>query len=222
MITLVTAVLVAGYLGWVFIGRYLERHPGEQPRDAAQSKRDDTFRRTYGGTAVRILQFYARDGSLTEGSSTVLCYGVLNARTVNIVPPVEGVSPALNRCVEIAPLKETRYTLTAEGEDGRSVSESLVVSLHADTEALPQITSFRVASHRTENGRQIYVLAFSAKNGDEVSIDPPVFPTLHGAPQGNFAVAPQKTTTYTLTAKGKFGHKAQKTLTVEIAHSPNQ
>jgi hypothetical protein len=43
-----------------------------------------------------------------------------------------------------------------------------------------------------------------------------VFPTLHGAPSGQFSVAPAKTTTYTLSAKGKNGHVAHKQLTVEV------
>jgi hypothetical protein len=54
------------------------------------------------------------------------------------------------------------------------------------------------------------------QNADEVSIDPPVFPTLHGAPSGQFSVKPDATTTYMLSAKAK-GHEARQRLTVEIS-----
>ena len=49
-----------------------------------------------------------------------------------------------------------------------------------------------------------------------MDIDPPVFPTLHGSPYGNFYVSPRKTTTYTLTVTGKKGRQARRQLTVEV------
>lgn len=212
----VTVAIAAVYVAWVFWGRYRSNHRGAAGPDEQQAGRNAAFLHTYGGTEVKILQFYARDGNLSQGSPTVLCYGVVNARSVRIEPPVEGVTPALSRCVEVAPVKDTRYTLTAEGEDGRVIRESFLLPVRADQATLPRITSFRISSHKTEGTRQIFVLAFADQNGEDISIDPPVFPTLHGAPGGQFAVSPDKTTTYTLTVTGKFGHKASKSLTVEV------
>jgi hypothetical protein len=37
---------------------------------------------------------------------------------------------------------------------------------------------------------------------------------------GSFYVAPEKTTTYTLTVTGKYGHKATRSLTVEVPPGP--
>ena len=73
---------------------------------------------------AKIIAFYARDTVVTEGGNTLLCYGVSNAKSVRIDPPVEGVSPSLTRCVEIRPKGETRYTLTAVGADGQAVSHA--------------------------------------------------------------------------------------------------
>src|SRR5579883_1039151 len=81
------------------------------------------FARTYFGADVRILQFYAREGTVTEGDRTVLCYGVVNAKAVRLEPPIDNVYPAVNRCIDAAPGRQTQYTLTAEGPDGRTVSE---------------------------------------------------------------------------------------------------
>ncbi|HWC98276.1 MAG TPA: hypothetical protein VG456_16065 [Candidatus Sulfopaludibacter sp.] len=214
--TLVIAVI---YVGWVFLSRYRSHHNSDATPDPDQARRNAEFARTYGGTQVKILQFYAREGNLTQGSPTVLCYGVLNARSVRIDPPVEGVSPALSRCVEISPTAATRYTLTAEGSDGHTATESFVLQVTADQTTLPRIGYFRVDKDKLEGGRHIFTLAFACKNGEEISIDPPVFPTLHGAPNGQFSVSPDKTTTYTLTVTGKFGHKAQKTLTIQVPGS---
>src|ERR1035438_1682905 len=102
LLRVMTAIALA-YVSWVFLSRYWENHHFKPASDAEQARRNAAFARTYGGSGVKILQFYAREGNLTEGSPTVLCYGVLNARAVRIDPPVEGVSPALSRCVEIAP-----------------------------------------------------------------------------------------------------------------------
>lgn len=166
---------------------------------------------------VKITVFYARDAVVTEGSSTVLCYGVTNATAVKMDPQVDGVSPALSRCVEIRPKSETRYTLTAEGFDGSVASQAVTVSVGADTAGAAKITSFKVDGKQKDySGKNVFALSFAAENAVEVSIDPPVFPTLHGAPSGQFSVKPDKTTTYTLSAKGKNGRVAQKQLTVDV------
>jgi hypothetical protein len=171
-----------------------------------------------GASGVKITGFYARDAVVKEGESTVLCYGVSNAKSARMDPPVEGVSPSLNRCVEVRPKGDTHYTLTAEGSDGRMVSESVNLHVGADAAALPKITSFQITGAKKDYaGQTVFTLSFGVLNGEEVSIDPPVFPPLHGAPSGTFSVKPEKTTTYMLSVKGKNGHVARQKLTVEVA-----
>src|SRR5262249_31194678 len=117
---------------------------------SATTERNAEFERIYGGTAVKILQFYARDGTLTEGSPSVICYGVLNAKSVEIAPPVGNMFVALNRCVGVAIEHDTRYTLTAEGNDGRKVSASFIVAVHPDEALLPKITSFEIVNREKD------------------------------------------------------------------------
>jgi hypothetical protein len=211
------ALLAAGlYLAGVFGNRLLEYRRRDFAKEREQASANTTFLHTYGGTDVRILQFYARDGELVEGRSTVLCYGVLNAKAVRIEPAVEGVSPALSRCVEVAPLRDTRYTLTAEGAEGRTISEAFTLKVVPDAESLPRIKSFGIARRGMDRGRPYFVLSFTVENAETVDIDPPVIPTLHHAPLGRFEVAPEKTTTYTLTVTGKHGHKVKKQVKVIV------
>jgi hypothetical protein len=78
---------------------------------------------------VRILQFYASVGSLTVGQKALLCYGVENAKTVRISPMLQGVYPALSRCVEILPEHTTHYMIMAEGYDGQVATRSFTLAV---------------------------------------------------------------------------------------------
>src|SRR5215472_184791 len=71
--------------------RWTRAHSRPAPENAE-------FARTYFGSDVKILQFFAREGTVSEGERTVLCYGVLNAKSVRMEPPVANLYPALNRC----------------------------------------------------------------------------------------------------------------------------
>jgi len=213
----VATVLALAYLGYVYLARHgagrrwTDNHQTEP--GAAESKFNDT----YGGTAVKILQFYARDGAILEDQSTVICYGVLNAKAVRIEPPVEGIRPALANCVTVQPEHDTHYTLTAEGNDGKTVTAAFTLAVKPDPGNIPKVTAFQVVNHSYELGQHYFTIAFRFENGHSVSIDPPVFTTLEdSAPFGQFVVTPKNTTTYTLTVGGKKGRKAQKQLTVEV------
>jgi hypothetical protein len=213
----IAAIAAVIYTGWVLASRqFAGRH--WKPRQAVASPdAQAAFDKIYGGSEVKILQFYAPEGRVTEGGESLICYGVLNAKSVRIEPPVDGVFVALNRCVAVAPARDTRYTLTAEGNDGHTVSQSFVLTVRPDQATLPKITSFQIANHKPDyRGRTVFLLTFGAENVETVDIDPPAFPTLHGAPTGRFYVAPEKTTTYTLKVTGKHGHKTERQLTVEV------
>jgi hypothetical protein len=213
-LTLTAAVV---YLGWTFMARHpADEHWKQRYRNPATDGREADFQRAYGSSSLKILQFYARDGVLLEGQRTVICYGVLNARAVRIDPPIEALTPSLSRCIEAAPERDTRYTLTAESAGGLAVSSSFEIQVKPDPADLPRITYFRAGKPRLEDGRHIFRLEFGQENGELVEIDPPVFPALHRAPLGQFYVAPRQTTTYVLTVTGKRGRQAKRALTVEV------
>jgi hypothetical protein len=127
----VALVITLAYLAYVFLARrtaeehYEERQQRAEPTEAQKSK----FNQTYGGSAVKILQFYARDSQLAPGQSTLVCYGVVNAKSVRIDPPIGDIYPALNRCLEVTPKRDTRYTITAEGNDGKTETSSFTIAV---------------------------------------------------------------------------------------------
>ena len=75
------------------------------------------------------MNFYASPSTIQPGSHATLCYGVNGAKTVRIEPPVEAVWPAVSRCLQVTPRKDTEYKLIAEDAAGHSVSRSFVLKV---------------------------------------------------------------------------------------------
>ena len=136
---------------------------------------------------------------------------------MRIDPPLAGVYPALNKCTEVAPEHDTKYTLTAEGKDGQSETAAFTLVVKPDLANRPRITKFQVVKHSFEEGRHYFTIDFQFENASRVTIDPPVFSAIEdSAPSGQWLVAPETSTTYTLTVMDKKGRKASKQLTVEV------
>jgi len=155
---------------------------------------------------ARIAQFYAREPAVPKGEKTVLCYGVENAKTVRIEPPVDRVWPAISRCFDIAPSTATTYTLTAEGEDKQPVTKSVTVQIGS---ALPKIIEVVVNSLSIHPGEEVRV-CYQVKNAKSVKIEP-------GTPEHACVVdKPKKTTTYTVTASNAEGATDTERVTVTV------
>src|SRR4026208_1391470 len=117
-----TAALVIAliYMGWVFYSRWSDNRRLEQTAAEQRLKLDKDITDKYGSGALKILNFYANPGMVARGQKTLLCYGVVNAKTVRIEPLAERVWPAVSRCLEYTALRETAVTLTAREAAGDS------------------------------------------------------------------------------------------------------
>jgi hypothetical protein len=112
-------VLVAAlYTGWIFWQRRTVEPPPRQIDPLASY-----------GNGVKILQFYAQSAEIAPGGKTLVCYSEVNAKAMRLDPPVERVWPAFSRCFEVAPKQSTLYTLTAEGADHATVSQSTEIQV---------------------------------------------------------------------------------------------
>jgi hypothetical protein len=80
---------------------------------------------------LRILHFYASPGAIHRGEEISLCYGVAQAAATRIEAApggvLPGVWPTFNRCVIVAPRRNTRYTLIAE--DGAGAHRELAIEV---------------------------------------------------------------------------------------------
>lgn len=127
--TTALAVLAVLYVAWVFTSRWVENRRVEREWAAKQAAADKADPAVAVGGALKILNFYASTGMIARGEEARLCYGVANAKTVRLDPPVERVWPSLARCFGVSPKRETRYTLTAEDEHGHTESQSIILQV---------------------------------------------------------------------------------------------
>jgi hypothetical protein len=110
------------YTGWVF----WQRHTAQPASRSASVERDPLA--AY-GSGVKILQFYTGAREIAPGQKAEVCYGVVNAIALQLDPPVERVWPAMSRCFNVAPVRSTRYTLTAEDAKHTTVSKSIEIAV---------------------------------------------------------------------------------------------
>ena len=127
--TTVAMIIAALYVAWTFYSRHESALKAQQEIQAKQEEaRKEQAHEIFGSGEVKFSTFSLDSGRLHRGEKTELCYGVLNATSVKIDPPVgEEIKPSYRHCVEVAPKATTTYTITASDAKGNSKSESLTL-----------------------------------------------------------------------------------------------
>lgn len=122
-------IVAAIYLVWVFAARWSENRRIAAEAEEQRAKLDRQVTTMYGDGKLKILNFYATPSNLRRGEKGMVCYGVANAKAVRLDPPVERVWPSVARCFEVAPRKDTHYTLTAEDAQGHTAAQSFLLQV---------------------------------------------------------------------------------------------
>lgn len=121
------------YVGWTLFSRWQENRDLAQKAAAAEARKERTEAartvETLGGNQFAILSFYVSPGTVRRGETAQLCYGVSNAKTVRIDPPVASVWPSYTRCFDVTPAKTTTYTLTADDVSGNTKTSTLTLTV---------------------------------------------------------------------------------------------
>ena len=117
------------YDGYIFYSRWSEKRDVQRRQDQQEAALAKKTLDLLGGGALKITSFYVSPGVIRKGSTANICYGVTGAKTLRIDPPVEEVWPALTHCLQVSPVKDTEYKLTAQDAGGHSVSESFVLQV---------------------------------------------------------------------------------------------
>jgi hypothetical protein len=124
-------VLVLCYVGWIFYSRWHENHAINQEVTAERKEKDQRDAaatvESLGGSEFKIISFYASPGEIRRGDTVTMCYGVSNAKSVSIDPPIGETWPSVSRCMQITPKKTTKYTFTADDGKGSTKTSDLTI-----------------------------------------------------------------------------------------------
>lgn len=121
-------LIVAAYVSWIFYSPMEDRKVAEQKTSSLRREEGERFLQTL-GSQVKIFAFYADPAEVRRGESSMLCYGVNNAKAVEIEPKQDGVWPSQHRCVEVKPQATTTYTLIAMDGKGSTEKQALTVAV---------------------------------------------------------------------------------------------
>jgi hypothetical protein len=122
--TSVALAVALAHLAWTGLTR---RATDRRAQERAAQRVPSGAPEPYQTSDLRILHFYANTPEAVAGDQTTLCYGVLNAKAVRIVPAVEEIRPSLSRCLSVSPVRTITYTLHAEGRLGERASATFTL-----------------------------------------------------------------------------------------------
>ncbi len=122
-------LIAALYAGWTFYSRWNDARQAEHAAAAREAERARKDVALNGGSQLKITMLYASPGTVPKGQSVQICYGVVNAKKVVFDPPIEGVWPSMNRCVDVSPRKSTTYRLSAGDGAGHSDQAQILVEV---------------------------------------------------------------------------------------------
>ena len=143
---------------------------------------------------ARILRFQATPATILPGEVSTLGWQTENATSVEI----SGIGTvAASGSTTVSPTQTTTYTLTARNQFGTVTSTATV---QVTPGQVPRIVTFNAAPPEILPG-EVSTLSWSVEGAETVSIS-----TLGNVQSGGTAsVSPTQDTTYTLTARNRFG-----------------
>lgn len=120
-------------VAWILYSRWegnrlIDRRSREE-KSQKQAENDRVALEQLGGKELAIQSFYANPAAIQRGETVQLCYGVANAKTVRLEPQANPVWPSYARCVDVAPTKDTTYTLTIADAAGNTKTQTLDVKV---------------------------------------------------------------------------------------------
>lgn len=168
----------------------------------------------------RVLRFSAFPDVVARGESLGLCYEVVNGARVRIDPDVGEVGALPRNCVHASPVETTTYVLTAEGEDGAGVRQTVLVRVGLD-DSTPRpsvsdrasILIFTPRPGSIATGGPM-ALCYAVNGAVHARIDPGVGEVSPANTLTCLRVVPTRTTTYELNAYGRDGYHVRRQLVI--------
>jgi hypothetical protein len=126
--TTVAVIVAALYVAWTFYSRHEANVKAQQQAAAQEAEhRKREAQQIFGSGGLSFRTWSADKAVLRPGETAHICYGIVDAKTVKIDPPVAQLKPSYLHCFEVAPRRTTTYTITAEDGAGHTASEQLTI-----------------------------------------------------------------------------------------------
>jgi len=128
--TTVAVVIAALYVAWTFYSRHEANVKAQQELAAQRAEQRQREAQTiFGSGGLSFRTWSADKGVVQPGEVAHICYGIVDAKTVKIDPPVEQLKPSYLHCFEVRPRKTTTYTITAADAAGHTASQQLTIQV---------------------------------------------------------------------------------------------
>jgi hypothetical protein len=125
----VMLVITGLVVGWIFFSRWRQNRAFDERAAEQVREQDARTVQLMGGDTLQIQYFYGSPATIHRGEKAQLCYGVANAKKVNLDPPVTEVWPSYGQCVDVSPKKDTTYFLTVQDAAGNTKTEKATISV---------------------------------------------------------------------------------------------
>jgi uncharacterized cupredoxin-like copper-binding protein len=161
------------------------------------------------GTVPQIVVFVANPSTIDAGSSSKLCWQVVGATNITILPGI-GSNLNANDCATVSPSATTTYTLTATNATGQIQANTTL------TVGSVKITSFTANPVTSTAAGNPVVLSWTTQNATSVVLIGSEIPAQTLPSNGSLTVTPITNSVYTLTAYGPGGQTVSGTISVFV------
>ncbi|MCC6264887.1 MAG: hypothetical protein IT169_15020 [Bryobacterales bacterium] len=167
------------------------------------------------GAAVKILSFYPGQPAFAPGDQAQVCYGVENALSVRLEPPVAEIRPLTTKCVWFKPTGSMKLTLVASGADGKEARGTIDITVKAGAPPAATVPPEETSGASIPSGGSLIetfvatttsippgggaTVCYVLREPATVTLQPPSG-ELGGDLKKCILLRPTTTTTYTLTA----------------------
>ena len=127
--TTLALILAAAYTGSTFYARYSAAQLAIQKAREKEALENRKVLDRFGGGKLKVLSFYTAPEKASAGERVLVCFSVVNASEVSILPEIEPVQPSISRCLETHPQKSTVFTLKARDASGAEVTQTTSVEI---------------------------------------------------------------------------------------------
>ncbi len=128
--TTVAVIIAALYVAWTFYSRHEANVKAQQQLAAEQAEHRQREAQTIFGSGGLSFRTWSADKAVVRlGEVAHICYGIVDAKTVKIDPPVEQLKPSYLHCFDVKPKQTTTYTITAADAAGHTASQQLTIQV---------------------------------------------------------------------------------------------